>query len=44
MRDDETVQQWIARTKREDDSLAVAVFVFCFFALSGIIGLALGLR
>ncbi len=44
MRDDETVHQWIARIRKEDDALGVAVFLFCFFALSGVIGLALFAR
>lgn len=44
MRDDETVHQWIARIKKEDDALGVAVILTCFFALAGIIGLALTLR
>lgn len=44
MRDDETVHQWIARINKEDDSMAVAVCLFCFFALSGVIGLVLTLR
>lgn len=44
MRDDETVHQWIARTRKDDDALGVAVILFCFFALSGVIGLALVVR
>lgn len=44
MREDETVHQWIARIKKEDDALGVAVILFCFFALSGVIGLVLTLR
>lgn len=44
MQDHETVHEWIARMKKEDDALGVAVILACCFALSGVIGLALCLR
>lgn len=44
MRDDETVHEYIERTRREDDAVAVAAILACFFALSGVIAMVMLLR
>lgn len=44
MRDDETVHEWIARVKKEDDALGVAVILICVFVLAGVIGAVLTLK
>lgn len=44
MRDDESVHEYAKRKRAEDDAFAVAALIAAFFALSGVIALALLLR
>lgn len=41
MRDDETVHEYVARMKREDDAIGVAAILACLFGLSGVISLVM---